>query len=373
MMNVKLYLLKEKIKKYKHFFQIILAILIIFLAVQKRLQYFHQPGKDIYAYERALSDLISGVNPYKWTIESYSNPDDPGNHGFAYFPGLLYLYAPFYIFHLQTGGAHYVLWKIPVLLADIGVGLLLYHVFRKKGLLPLTTALLIWFFNPYNYFRSGYTYTDPLAIFFMFLSLILLEKDDVLAGASYGLSIATKTFPYILFPVMLLKAKNKKGFLLAGMLVGLFVSLPFLKSLDDFTTYLNGTIFVHQNRFVQGRPFLFYISYFYKIELFQIIPFKAYTMLASFLGWIVATLVYLFKITKDKYVLALIPFLFFYLFTPVFNRTYFLWFIPIYVTAMYKIFKTKYRFLFYLSQILFFTFAGWYLLQWEKGFHIWHP
>lgn len=373
MVNFKIFLLKEKLKKYDQPIKWLLLTILVVLSVNKRIQYFSYPGKDIYAYEKAISDLISGVNPYIWTIESFSNPDDPGNHGYAYFPGTLYIFTPLYIFHLQTGIPHYLLWKIPVLLADIGVGVLLFYFFRKKSLLSLLTALLIWFYNPYSFLKSGYTYTEPLTIFFLFLSLILLEKDDVLSGTFYALSIAMKTFPYILFPVMLLKAKDKRSFLLAGMLVGLVVSIPFLKSVPDFMTYLNGTLFVHQNRFIQGRPFLFYISYYYNIELFQIIPFGVYTMLASFSGWILASLLYLLKITRDKYILALVPFLTFYLFTPVFNRTYFIWFIPVYVTATYKMFEQKHRFLFYLSQILFFAFGVWYLAQWKDGFHIWHP
>ncbi len=372
-MNLKLYLLKEKLTSFEKPLKAAILVVIILLAVLKRGTYINDQSKDIYAYEKAIGDLIAGKNPYVWTVESFSNPDDPSNHGFAYFPGLLYIFAPFYILHLQTGFPHYVLWKIPVLLADIGVGLLLFQIFKKKGILPLTTALLIWFFNPYTVFRTGYAYADPLAIFFMFLSLTLLEKDEVLAGASYALSIAIKTFPFVIFPVVILKSKNKIAFLLSGVMVGILISLPFLKSPQDFMTYLNGTLFVHQNRFIQGRPFLFYISYFYKIELFQIIPFGVYSLVASFSGWVLATIAYLSKKISNKYILSLIPFLTFYLFTPVFNRTYFMWFIPIYVTSMFDIFEKKRRILFYLSQILFFSFASWYLIQWVDGFHIWHP
>jgi len=348
-------------------------LIILFFAFKHRLQFIDQESKDIYAYERAISDLISGENPYKWTVASFNNPDDPTNHGYSYFPGLLYIFTPLYIISLNTHIPQHILWKIPVLLADLGVGILLYKFFKNKGLLAITTALLIWFFNPYSFFRSGYTYTDPITIFFMFASIMLLEKDDVAAGALYGLSIAFKTFPFIIFPVMIIKSKHKFKFLLAGAVVGLMVSLPFLTNWQDFLTYLNGTLLVHQNRYIQGRPFLFYISYFYSVELFQIIPFGFYTLMASFSGWVLSSAAYLFKWVKDKYILALIPFLTFYIFTPVFNRTYFMWFIPIYTTACYQIFKNKYRALFYISQLIFFAFAGWYLLQWEDGFHIWHP
>lgn len=361
------------INRYNLHIKVLILIVVLFIAVYQRLQFFEQSGKDIYAYEKAISDLISGTNPYEWTIKSYSNPDDPGNHGFAYFPGMMYLFSPFYVLHLFTGWPHFVMWKIPVLLADIGVGLLLFQLFRKKGTLPLLAVLLVWFFNPYFMLKHNYVFTDPITIFFMLLSLVYLGRDDVAAGASYALAIAMKTFPYIIFPVIVLKAKDKKAFLLAGTLVGLAISLPFLTSWHDLTTYLNGTLFVHQNRFVQGRPFLFYVSYFYNIELFQIIPFGVYTLLASFSGWLIASLAYVLKITKDKYVLALIPFLTFYLFTPVFNRTYFIWFIPIFSIAMFRMFEQKYRYLFYLSLLIFYIFASWYLLQWKDGFHIWHP
>ncbi len=349
------------------------VIIIIFFATARRLKFFDQQGKDYYAYERAITDVIFGVNPYIWTAESFSNPDDLNNHGYAYFPGMLYIFTSLYVLYLNTGLPYEILAKIPILLADIGVGLLLYKLFKDKGVLAVSTALFIWFFNPYFITRTNYVYTDPLAIFFMFASIMLLEKDDVLAGASYALSIAFKTFPYILFPVMLIKSKNKVDFVVAGLLVGLFISLPFMTSWDNFMIYLYGTLGVHENRFIQGQPFLFYISYYYKIELFQVIPFKIYTLLASFSGWVIATAAYYLKLVKDKYILALIPFLAFYLFTPVFNRTYFMWFIPIYTTACYKMFENKHRALFYLSQLVFFVFACWYLIQWEVGFHLDHP
>ena len=84
----------------------------------------------------------------------------------------------------------------------------------------------------------------------MFLALIFLEKDDVLAGALLALSIVFKTFPVILIPLFLIKTKNKWKFLGAAALVGVFFSLPFLTSIENFMTYLNGTIFVHTESFI---------------------------------------------------------------------------------------------------------------------------
>jgi hypothetical protein len=353
--------------------KILTAIIIIFFAVRERISYFEQQGKDIYAYEKALGDFFTGVNPYHWTVESFSNPDDPGNHGFAYFPGMLYIFAPLHLVSLLTGIPNYILWKIPILLADIGVGLLLFYYFYNKSWPALTFALLLWFYHPYAFLKSNYVYTEPLTLFFMFLGLHFLEKDDVLAGSFYALSILTKTFPYIIFPIFILKAKNKLKIIAAMAIVGLTASIPFMTSIDNLMTFLNGTIFVHSNRFVQGRPFLFYISYFYNIELFQIIPFKVYTLFASFSGWAIVVWAYLTKKVEDKFILALMPFLTFYLFTPVFNRTYFIWIIPVFIMAAERIFKNKLQPLYYISLILYFFFGYWYLSQWKDGFHIWHP
>ena len=173
--------------------------------------------------------------------------------------------------------------------------------------------------------------------------------------------------------IFLFKAKDKKVFLAALIIIGLVFSLPFILSINDLWTYIQGTLLVHSNRFVQGRPFLFYISYFYKIEFFQIIPFKTYSLLASISGWLLVTILYLTNKLRDKYGLALMSFLAFYLFTPVFNRTYFLWFLPVFIISAYKLFENKHKWAFYLTLLVFFAFAGWYLVQWEDGFHVWRP
>ncbi|MFC1700151.1 hypothetical protein ACFLZ4_00725 [Patescibacteria group bacterium] len=366
-------MVKDKILKItsNKYFRIVLLVIIFSFAVEKRLRYFTQTSKDIYAYERAIHDLFGGVNPYEWTIESYSNVDDPTNHGYAYLPGLLYLFSGLYFLHLKSGISLEVLWKIPVLIADISVGLLLVKYFFKKDYFLALIGSLIWFFNPYNFFRTGYTYSDPIPILLMFLAIIFLEKDDVLAGAFLALSIVFKTFPIILIPLFLIKTKNKLKFLTSAALVGLFFSIPFLRSMGDFLTYLNGTIFVHTERFVQGRPFLFYISYFYKVELFQIIPLKLYSLMATLFPFVLIPLLYFVFKVKDKYVLATAAFLNFYLFTPVFNRTYVLWFLPVFIIGAYKFFKKKMYV--YLTFVVFYSFMSWYLLQWEDGFHIWRP
>lgn len=361
------------------------AVALIFVfGILIRTQYFDQQSKDIYAYTKAIEDLVSGVNPYKWTIESFSNPDDPSNHGFSYLPGMLYVDTFFLYLSKITQIDFKYLWKVPVLLADIGVGVLLYLATKRRSLPIRLLATSMWFFNPYAYFRGGYTYFDPITIFLMLLSLYYLGKNNIKAGILYALSISTKTFPYLIFPVFvltllptskiqfknILKTELAK-FLLAGLSVAVIISLPFVTSWDNFLTYLNGSVFVHTGRFVQGRPFLFYISYYGKIELFQLIPFTVYTLLASFSGWLATLVLWIKNICRDKYVLSALSFILFYLFTPVLNRTYLIWFFPLFSIATTRLFK-KWQFV-VLANIALYAFSAWYLIQWEDGFHVVHP
>jgi hypothetical protein len=234
-------------------------------------------------------------------------------------------------------------------------------------------SLTLWFVAPYIVLKHNYVYVDPIPIFLMFLSLYLLKKDSVLSGASYALSVGVKTFPLVLLPIMILSTKDKKKFLIAGAIVGISFSLPFMTSIDDFMTYLNGAILIHSQRFIQGRPFLFYISYFYKVEFFQIIPFRVYTLLAMFGGWILTTTLYYLKLVKNEYILSLIAFVVFYTFTPVLNRTYLLWFLPIFSVGTYYIFKKRYMVLYYAATLSFWIFYYYYLIDWKDGFHIWRP
>src|SRR3972149_5315297 len=354
---------------------LITLISLIFLAgVSDRLKYFDQAGKDVYAYEKAVVDFLGGRNPYISTIQSFSNPDDTGNHGYSYLPLGIYLFSTLYLVHLFTNIQVQVLWKLPVLLADLGVGILLVKYFINRDIKVMFVSLIVWFFNPYMVFRGSYTFIDPLAVFFMLLSFYYLEKDSVLSGAFITLGVAFKTFPVLVFPLLLLRARDKKRFLLACGIASLAIIAPFLRTPDDLLTMLNGSVLIHSVRELQGRPFLFYISYYLHIEFFQIVPLKIYSILASFGGWLLAFFVYFKKKTLNIYVLGVIPFLIFYLFTPVLNRTYLIWFIPIFCIAAYNpSLKSRNNLLFYIFIISFYIFYSWYLIQWEDGFHVWRP
>lgn len=405
-------LFKNIIKSIK----VLFLLLIIFVALKNKLLLAYQTGGDYDIHIKAITSFLENENPYYATIESYKNlNNDPGNKGFAYLPGFLYSNGGLYLTHLSLQKIFpcndfnkisycipfYVLWKIPTLVSDLSIGLLIFYILQKKNSYAAFFGIILWFFNPFFVYKRDFIPLDPVPIFFMFISLYYLKKDSYLSGALYALAVALKTFPLFILPVMILKSKSKTRFLVASSIVGLVLSFPFLRTMDDFLAYINGALLVHDTRFMQGRPFLFYISYYYDIELFRIVSLKLYTFLAKYSGWIFILLVHflneglwikvrslfvknkrsytkkstLLTTINEPYILSSASFGLFYMFTPVLNRTYLLWFLPIFIVASFNLFfkKIDKPILYYIVLISYWIFYYWYLVQWKDGFHIWHP
>ena len=353
----------------------VLFVLLLILGTVNRLLDWGEGGKDSETYVTAITSFFSGDNPYKHTIESYENKDDIGGHGFAYFPGFLYLFGYLYFIALKVGFDYIILWKVCVLLFDLGTAILIYKHLSKSNYFIALIGAFIWLFNPYlTVPYTNFNLTDPVPIFFCLLALLYLGKDSVLSGVFFTLSVIFKPFALIFLPLFIIKSNEKKDFIIACAVVFLAISAPLLTSMDNVITYIKGSLLVHSSRVLQGRPFLFYLSYYGKIELFRIIPLSVYSAMATYFGWLLIIAGrYMLKI-HDNYLLASISALNFLLFTPVLNRTYLLWFLPIFIIASYNIAKHfKKLFLFYFIVGGYWIFCYWYLFQWRDGFHVWHP
>jgi hypothetical protein len=345
-------------------------LIILSIYISKNYNDFFLPGGDKKTYVKAISDFIAGRNPYEWTIKTYSDQKEyESDLGYAYLPGFLFLLSPIYAYSIYLNIPYDLLSKLPVLICDLLIGYLIYKKVAQKNYWAGLFGYLIWYLNPYFLLKDSYTHTDQIPTLFMLLSLIYLSKDSVKSGAFFALSVIFKTYSLVLFPIYLLLVKDKKSFILSGLIIFLVFSFPFMKSFQDFYNYIYGSLFVHSARSIQGRPFLFYISYWIDLEFIQVIPVKIYSYLAMFGSWIVILVSYfLFKI-KDKYVLGTLAALNFYLFTPVLNRTYLLWFFPLIIFGAFSIsLKTK-KSIFYFLTGLYFALYYFYLKQWGLGFH----
>ena len=96
------------------------------------------------------------------------------------------------------------------------------------------------------------------------------------------------------------------------------------------------------------------------------------------------------KSINGKYALSIFPFLGFYLLTPVLNKTYMLWWLPVFILGVFEIFKSsewvnsgfklemsKRKYLAeiavalpYLVILSFYAFYFWYLSFWGYGIHV---
>jgi uncharacterized membrane protein len=302
-------------------------------------------------------------------VESFRNPEL--DHGYAYMPTLLYIMSFMSAMNkwLGTNISWAVLWKIPVLLADVGVFILLYRYFYKRSFVLAIMAGALWLLNPYLLARYEYTLFDPIQIFFLLLSVTLLGKHDALSGLSFGLAISIKLIPLILFPIMVYFAHRKLRLVLWTGIALVGVSVPFLLDKSDFVNYLNGAVFVHGSRQIQGRPVLSFVSQYssdFGIEFSQNTHYLAYVGLSLISGPIVSLYLMLMRHYKSIYALCFISFCCYYLFTPILNRTHLLWFVPFMLIGLYEI--TKGRTGAYLTIVLTIYLSLYlYLLPWSGG------
>jgi hypothetical protein len=358
---------KEIITKYLKPVPFILILIVFLYPTYPNL---FTPGGDKSTYLKAISDFIDGKNPYEWTIITYSNQEKYlSDLGYAYLSGFLYLLSPLYVFSLYFKTDYDILSKLPVLIADLFIAFLIFRKIANKNYFTGLIAVGVWLLNPYFLTKGLYNHNDQIPVLFLLLSLIYLGKDDVKTGSFFALSVLFKTFALVLLPIYFLLIKNKKDFLVSALIIGLFFSFPFMRSFDDFYNYIYGSLFVHSGREIQGRPFLFYLSYWLDFEFIQTIPVRVYSSLAMFGSWAVVLLGFYFFKIKDKYILGTIAAFNFYLFTPVLNRTYLLWFLPVIIFGAFSISKLKKPYLFYLIIIPYFLLFYFYLKDWNLGFH----
>jgi len=353
--------------------KISILFVTIILGIYIRYRLLDESGGDLPVMRRAITDILDHKNPYEITVGTFRK-DKPYvgtgsglDHGYAYMPTLLYIYTPLYLAHLHFHIPLQRIWKLVTILAEIGVSAFFIIKFYKKDFDILVISLIVWLFNPYLIARNSYTYSDPIGILFMLLALDQIGKSDVKSGIYYTLSVSFKAFPLILLPFFIIKSRNKIKFILSGFIIALAISSPFLFSKREFLLFFKGSFLVHSQREIQGRPFIAYISYLFNLKIYSPLTTSILIYLATFSGWVYTAVLHLKKRIISTYNLPLICFNLFFLFTPVFTRTYVLWVLPVYILFLYERFKGK-KVYFYAFLIAFYLFFGLYLKVWDQGF-----
>ncbi|MEM0444751.1 MAG: hypothetical protein QXO86_03880 [Nitrososphaerota archaeon] len=225
------------------------------LALVVRLPFapFTGHGWDLYVWFKT-SELF-----LREQINIYSYPQLEGfPWGFyAYPPPWLYLLSGAYYAGAALGGGREVtilFMKLPIIVADVFCGLLLWLVARRLGLEPekAYSAALLYLMNPLTIFISGvWGMFDAIPAFFTLLVLyFLMEGRETASALSLSIATSFKVYPAILLPPILVELARKRGIkhAIIGFLAPftaslLLISLPFMGDLQSFL----GKILYHRS------------------------------------------------------------------------------------------------------------------------------
>jgi hypothetical protein len=134
---------KSRILKF-----VVTSILVV-VALHLRLAVFSEKGGDPKTFTDAVDSFLDGKNIYNETVKSYSQGVTE-DHEYAYFLTLLYLHSPLYLLSDALHIEPHVLFKIPVLTADILVGFLIFEILyeEEKKLLGRFSGIVVLIFKP---------------------------------------------------------------------------------------------------------------------------------------------------------------------------------------------------------------------------------
>ncbi|MEO7444811.1 MAG: hypothetical protein ABIT96_11620 [Ferruginibacter sp.] len=104
-----------------------------------------------------------------------------------------------------------LVFKLVILLADVGTFFIIKYILKKLGKPPHLT--FIFFLNPLVILElTGNCHLEGIVVFFMLAAVWLLMSKQLLAGAVvFGLAIATKLLPALLLPLFIHKLGWRKG------------------------------------------------------------------------------------------------------------------------------------------------------------------
>ena len=357
----------------------LLSVFIILFGLFLRIAVLDKSGGDYSTYKEAMLTLHNGGNPYLATVASFNAPEGSSEHGYAYFPTLLYIQYGTWLLDNLSGViiSTVILWKVPVIIADLFIA---YFILKKtrdgnnhfSAQLFRLVILGFWFLNPYFLARYDYGLYDPLFLLFLFLALENVEKDSVKSGFLYALSVSLKTIPIILFPLFIFKTPQKLKFLVVGAVFFILISLPFMNSLDDFSNYLQGSLFVHSERSMQGRPPLTMLTYYLYpigINFHQQDYENVYAYLSLLLSFLIPLYLHWKGKLNDKYVWILLAMGIYLVLTPVLSRTHILWIFPWLLIVLYRYLKTnKQKLLGTIGLVALWVVLFFYMFNWNKGF-----
>jgi uncharacterized membrane protein len=172
-------------------------------------EYKAAEGGDIFYIYTEGDRILHGQNPYERVLSS----DMKTNDKYAtYFP-LFYLAGTItQIFGLRNFPEWLIFWRAIFMLTNMGFTYIIFNRFFKERLYWLAVfSALFWVFNRWTVFVVKVAQIDILAMFFLVISLFLLERNRLASLLLFGISLAIKQIGILLMPLYLIRVWNLDG------------------------------------------------------------------------------------------------------------------------------------------------------------------
>jgi len=370
--------------KFKIFF---LVVTLLFLLL--RFPILNLKGGDYGTYSSAVKSFLKGENIYHYTVKSFEDQNDKLENGYAYMPTLLYILSLLFLVseNLNLRDNLPFIWKIPNLISElIIIYLILKNITLTSKFRIITTIVfsLFWIFSPHLISQYNYTMFDMIFLVFTVLSIKYLKKNIFLSSLFFAIAVSLKTISIILLPMFLIylyrnkidlrsKIKNISSYIFIGLLFYIAISIPFITTISDFNSYIKGSLFVHSDREVSGRPFISYFNYLFTNEVNSMLQYKFFNFFAllALLTPIILNTYLSFKDkSQDFFKIATFTFGLYIFLTPVLNRTHLLWILPILFMYLTSILEKNNYLKINISVIVIWFTLFFYLINWQAGFRI---
>lgn len=326
-------------------------ILVILLGLALRLFLAHtiEGSFDVYRWEDVANKLIERENIFLQTYETDGNPWSANS------PPPWYVLAwMLKLISNISGVSFYFLIKLPMILADVIIILLLFLIGRRLGwkarhslgasLLFAVHPISILISSAHGQFDSIATLFVVLAIY-AFLSVKLtpfgwLQRNELFCALFIGIGILIKLFPLFLLPFFFFKMngiKKRIAFVFWALVpLGIGVGSLLFVSLDSFINEFS-LLFGYPSLYaVWGYPLLLnFMNYLFRVPGYEFLDAFFRITGTPVLG--VALLIMGFLARKLEISKGIvIMFLVFYTFTPGFGGQYLTWILPFLILTVHK-------------------------------------
>lgn len=181
-------------------------------------------GADFRAFARLATLTLHGHDVYAMNrAHLHTAP-------WTYFPLCLDMFTLLKWLALHSGVPFRVLGKLPIVMADLTVGYLMYRALRRRGQTERVAVIgmALYLFNPFVLYNGAF-YGRFDAIALAFLLLALESSRTRWFVLSYALAIAAKTFPLFLAPLLALgRERQPFGRIAAACVLALLLALPYI-------------------------------------------------------------------------------------------------------------------------------------------------